>query len=461
MNLKKHALHLAVTAGMVGSMVAVAAPAAHAAAALPDVCAVYLQGTIDPAGGPLPGGIIPLNPPTTSQTYGVAGHVAKGQDKIINDLNNDTAGATRFSAGLTIGGTITGNTTASGPVAPILTAVHGGTPPAGGTTTIKLAWKNDKVVRVSAPQPGTPAVLFPTIQVSETDTAKEKGLAAKGVVNGDVSTDNLGAQVGNVTHGTPLNLTGEVWNLVVPNGATDGTYTLSMGPFPAAFGPPFGGTTITTAPIAFNAGQAAVASALNTAFAAGGGAGTVTGTDFVGGTTNGNYTITFSGPVFQGVAATGHNVPLLTVGTQTLSLATTLLDDGAPYQGTRTGGVDPGISPVSDLGNGIFTSTGVMSSGPVGGVTNPITLKTANTGKSSFFQDTQYTAIVYPSSVVTAVAPNLASSPALPILAAITGLTAGQLGDNCSLGGLLAVFCSADAAVIPATFSGLCGAILI
>ena len=91
MNLKKHALHLAVTAGMVGSMVAVAAPAAHAATALPDVSATYLQGTIDPAGGPLPAGIIPLVPPSTSQTYGVAGHLSKGQDKEIMTLNNTAA----------------------------------------------------------------------------------------------------------------------------------------------------------------------------------------------------------------------------------------------------------------------------------------------------------------------------------------------------------------------------------
>ena len=113
MNIKKRALHLAVTAGMVGSMVAVAAPAAHAAGPLPDYCGVYLQGSPDPAGGLIPAGLIPF--PVTGNTvsqssYALIGHEAKGQDKIINDLNNTTAGATRFSLGVTIGGLITATT---------------------------------------------------------------------------------------------------------------------------------------------------------------------------------------------------------------------------------------------------------------------------------------------------------------------------------------------------------------
>ena len=122
----------------------------------------------------------------------MAGHLSKGQDKEIMTLNNAAAAGTRASLNLVVGGTITGNTAATGPVAPILTAVHGGTPPAGGTTNIKIAWKNDKAT-------GTP--LFATVQVAEGDTAHEKAPVAKGVVNGSTGTDKLGVQEGNVQHG--------------------------------------------------------------------------------------------------------------------------------------------------------------------------------------------------------------------------------------------------------------------
>ena len=108
-------------------------------------------------------------------------------------------------------------------------------------------------------------------------------------------------------------------------------------------------------------------------------------------TNPGDFNVEFNG------AFTDQSLPSLTVASQTGTLPTSLLDDGSVWNGTRTGGVDPGIAPVSDLGNGIIASTGIMSSGPAGGVFNPLTLKTTNTGKSSFYPDTQYTFIQYPS----------------------------------------------------------------
>ena len=154
-----------------------------------------------------------------------------------------------------VGGTITGNTAATGPVAPILTAVHGGTPPAGGTTNIKIAWKNDKAT-------GTP--LFATVQVAEGDTAHEKAPVAKGVVNGSTGTDKLGVQEGNVQHGV-ASLQDEIDRIVIPQSATSGTYTLTMSfpNIPAAG--PLAGVTLTSNAIAYNANAAAIASAINTA----------------------------------------------------------------------------------------------------------------------------------------------------------------------------------------------------
>jgi hypothetical protein len=81
---------------------------------------------------------------TARHRYAVIGEVTKGQTKIIDDLDNGGANATRFSASLTIGG-----------VSPAQDLVHiGATDPDGpgelegilptvpGATTIKLQWKN-------------------------------------------------------------------------------------------------------------------------------------------------------------------------------------------------------------------------------------------------------------------------------------------------------------------------------
>jgi hypothetical protein len=467
---RKHALHLVVTAGMVGGVLAVAAPAAHAVTALPDVCGTYLQGTIDPAGGPLPSGIIPLVPAGTPQTYGVFGHLAKGQDKQIVNLHQ--AGVvgtkeTKASLGLTWGGIITGNTAENGPNAPYLTVANGGTEPTGGTTSMKIAWTTDAK---------TGNVTMPTVQVAEASKQLNdaKGSIAKGTVEGSSAQDDMGVQIGNVQQGSalPQNTIDQV---LVPNDSTvTDTYQLTMS-FPAFVGPPLGGLTLQSNPIAPNATAATVATAINAGAGWGGIVGpgaTVTAVTPLPSVAASDYTINFGG------AFAGRALPLLgttkpnplpppaTIETQQGNLKTTLVDDGSIWNGTTSGGVNPSKSPISDLGNGILTSTGIMSSGPVGGVAN-LTSTTlggkiiggTNTGKSTFVEDTQYTFIEYPPSLVAAINPNLAANGALPILAAITGLSTASLGDFCGLGGLLVIFCVEDAAVIPSTFAGLCGAI--
>ena len=440
---------------MIGSMVVIAAPAAHATTALPDVCGTYLQGTIDPTGGPLPSGIIPLVPPGTTQTYGVFGHLAKGQDKeIINLQQAGVVGTaeTKASLSLTWGGTITGNTAMNGPNAPYLTQALG-SEPAGGVTSMKLAWKTDK---------NTGNYTDPTVQVAEGDTAHHKGNIAKGVITGVSGGDNLGAQTGNVQQGagSPANLD-TIDRVVVPQSATSGTYVLSM-TIPAIAGPPLGGVTLSSSPIAYNATAAAVKTAIDTGFQTPipiGPVATVTAN-----ANPGDFNIDFGG------ALAHQGLPLLSAGSQTGTLATTVLDDGSMWNSTLMGGVDPGVSPVSDLGNGILTATGIMSSGVVGGAANVAAVPEfvapgfpnngKNLGKSTFVQDTQMTFIQYPAAIVAGIAPHLSpTNPAVPVLAGITGLTATQVGEACGLGGLLAIFCVEDAAVIPATFAGLCGAI--
>jgi len=254
-----------------------------------------------------------------------------------------------------------------------------------------------------------------------------------------------------VTQGSPSPATSEVANLVVPKEATGGSYQLKMS-FPAFAGPPLGGVTLTTPAIAYNASAATVAATWN-AVTTGAGAGrtvAVTGTNFNAGVADGDYTLTFNN------AFANTNVPDIgTVDPQVGNLATTMISDGSIANSKRAaGGRDPSITTISDLGGGIYASTGTMSAGPVGGVAGK------NTGKSGFYSDTQYTFIQYPAALVTAINSNLAQSGAIPILSAITGLPASQLSDNCSLSGLLTVFCVANAAVIPAMFSGLCATVL-
>jgi len=437
---------LGVTVGVIGGALGVAAPAVSAATVLPDVCAIYLQGTVDPAGGALPGSIIPLVPPANNHVYGVNGHLAKGQDKVLNDLNNSTLAGKRFAASLTLGGIVTGNTAENGPIAPVIDALNGAAPlPADAKTAIKLGWANDTTT------PG--ATKFSTVQVAESSTIGAiKVPVAKGTVTALPGTDNLGPIIGVPVQGV-TGVSSEVANLVVPKAATTGTYQLQIKfPTQVALAGPLAGVSITTANIAFNANAGAVQSALTTAMSPffGPSAAAVTGTNFNAGLADGDYTITFQ----NGAANIGlPDLALPTPTTVTGDLATTMLDDGGLQNAKRAGGVDPSISPISDVGNGVYAATGVFSGGPVGGVAGK------NTGKAGFFQDTQFTFIQYPSALVTAINANLANNGALPILAAITGLTTVQLGNNCGLGGLLAVFCVANSAVIPATFAGLCGAI--
>ena len=175
----------------------------------------------------------------------------------------------------------------------------------------------------------------------------------------------------------------------------------------------------------------------------------MTGTDFVAGATNGDYTLTFGGSLAGGA-------PIMTIGaTQTGTLATTLLDDGSLWNGTRFGGVDPGIAPVSMLPQGIVSVNGVMSNGPV----------PTPGGKSQYAPDTQVTALGFPAILVSTVAPRLGTND--PGILGTTGALAGLVGaplaavnDPCGLGGLLALFCTAEASLIPASFAGLCPSIL-
>jgi len=475
--LKKHALHLTVAAGMVGSMVAVAAPAAHAATALPDICGTYIQGTIDPTGGPLPGGILPLIPAGTSQTYAVFGHLAKGQDKEVITLGATGLGVTKASVGVTWGGIITGNIAENGPNAPYLTghaAITGppaiaatgnnGVEPTGGVTSMKLAWKTDKT---------TGRVLYPTVSVAEA-SATQKAAITKGVVTGGPGGDNLGVQIGNVQQGNAVVPQNTIDRVVVPqSGSPTDTYKLAIG-FPNVLAAgPLAGVTLVSNSIQVNALAAQVATAINTSPTW---AGIVGPSAAVAANTNpGDFNITFNGALQnQSLPLLGTLVPAgappapPTVETQSAGLKAAVLDDGSIWNSTLFGGVDPGAAPVSDLGNGVVTATGIMSAGPVGGVagapTNGIMIGGKNNGKAGFVADSQFTYIQYPAQLIAGLAPNLNVSPgsqiAVATLAGLAGISPTSAGNACGLGGLLAIFCIEDAAVIPATFAGLCGAIL-
>jgi hypothetical protein len=473
-NLKKRAVSLGVVAGLVGSAVAIAAPTGAGAAAIPppDTCGVYIQGTIDPAGGVLPSGILPLDPPATTQTYSASGHLRKGQNKVINDLNNGALGVKRFSVGAELGadtlkyptsyevgpgiasGTITGPP--AGGFAP------DAAPTAGSRTTVKIAWANHKTI--------AGATLLPTVSVEEKDNALVKYKAAKGTVTGISGTDTLGPGLGSLQQGqaqpVPQNT---IYQLVTPKGATSGQFTLNMTIPANALGP-----GVPPAPIPINTvhnwndSAAAIAATMAAPYGGISATATVTGTDFVAGTTDGKYTIEFGGTLAQSAT------PTLTVvaGSVTGHLADTVLSDGSMWTGTRFGGPDPSNSPVSHLGNfppnnvhpqgpfnGIYTSSGVMSSGVRGGLAGK------NTGKANITPDTQYVFVLYPTAIETTVAPRIGTSDAamlatLGVLGAITGLDVATLNRNCGAAGLLALFCFSQPAIIPPTFAGLCGAIL-
>ena len=442
MNLKKRALHLAVTAGMVGSLVAVAAPSAHAASILPDFCGVYMQGTVDPAGGLIPAGVIPF--PVTgnavgSKAYVLTGHESKGQDKILNDLNNTALKGTRFKLGVTIGGTISGNTTATGPVAPVLgNAV-------GSTSSVKIQWKNDA------------NGLGPKVaQVQVAEKGATKPAISKGFVTAIGGADNLGVQTGTINDGnngtgpgpiagSPGPASSSVFGVYVPPAAAAGTYKLSMA-FPSIAPPPLTSVTLTTAAIAYNASAATIAAALNAPAVFGGLGG---GVAVTAGALPGQFTVSFATTALANQA-----LPSLSAlaADQTGALATTLADDGSLHNAWRNGGVDPGLSPVSSLGNGIFTSQGMMASGDI-----PV-IGQKNSGKWYTTPDVQYLFLHYPADLVTALVPGLSTAfVAQGLLQSIVGPNLTVTLDPCGVLGILGLFCTAAASSIPPAFLGICG----
>lgn len=477
MNLKKRAVSLGVIAGLVGSAVAVTAPSAGAVTPPPpDTCGVYIQGTIDPAGGVLPSGILPLDPPATTQTYSASGHLRKGQSKVINDLNNGANAAKRFFVLAELGadaikypgsydvgpGIASGNPNGFAPDTP---------PPAGTKTLVKIMWTNHKTLAAQHPT-------MPTVQVNELATSGPvlKYASAKGVVSGISGGDTLGVGLGVHQQGQAVPVAqNTVYRLVTPKGATSGTFTLNMTIPANALGP-----GVPPAPIPLNTvhnwndSAAAIAATMAPVYGAISATVTVAGTNFVAGTTNGNYTLEFGG------ALAGSTTPALSVptGTTTGNLATTLLSDGSIWTGYRFGGPDPSNGVITHLGsfppnnvhpqgpyNGIYTASGVMSSGVRGGVQNPISLVYANSGKAQYVPDTQFVFVLYPTLIEQTVAPRIGTSDAamlatLGVLGAITGLDVATLNRNCGAAGLLALFCYSQPAIIPPAFSGLCGSIL-
>jgi hypothetical protein len=473
-NLKKRALGLVVTAGVVGGAVGIAAPSAGAyGVPPPDTCGVYIQGTIDPAGGMLPAGILPFDPPATDQTYSASGHLRKGQNKVINDLNNAAPAMKRFSTGAELGEDLAKYPTSYlvGPGLASLSAngfAPDATPTAGARTTVKVAWANHKTL--------AGVTLLPTVQVEEKDNALAKYKAAKGTVTGIVGADTLGVGLGAFQQGqSSPTLQNTQYRLVTPRGATSGTFTLSMTIPADALGPglppvPIPLTTVHD----WDDGAAAIEAAMDAVYtgALSLDSVAVSGTDFVAGTVNGDYIIEFNG-VFTGAATPVLSVP---VGTTTGNLAETTLSDGSIWTGTRFGGPDPSNSPINHLGNfpannitpagpfagdfnGIYTASGVMSSGIRGGVAGK------NTGKANIAPDTQFVFVQYPVLIETTVAPRIGTSDpamlvALGVLATIIGVDVATLDRNCGVAGLLALFCFSQPAVIPPVFAGLCGALL-
>ena len=461
MNLKKRALHLAVTAGMVGSLVAVAAPSAHAAAILDDSCGVYLQGNVDPTGGLIPTGLIPFpvgGNAVGQKAYVLIGHESKGQDKILNDLNNTALKGTRFKLGVTIGGTITGNTTATGPVAPVLgNAV-------GSTSSVKIQWKNDanglgpKVAQVQVAEKGATKP-----NISKGFVTAVPGTAESGAQIGVINDGNDGTAPGPIA-GTPGPASGSSFGLYVPPAAAAGTFELSM-TFPPNAGY-IANLTFHSDPIdvatwgATPALQAAtIADALNLP------TGPVVPPDAPFGLLGGNVAVT------PGPSAGTFVIDFATAGTppgnisdlalpalaapaadQTGALATTPADNGSLSNAWRNGGVDAGISPVTSLGNGVFTSSGLMASGDI-----PI-IGQKNVGKWFTSPDVQYLFLQYPADLVSALVPGLGSATvAQALLQAIVGPNLTVTLDPCGLLGILGLFCTAASASIPPAFLGICG----
>ncbi len=450
MNLKKRALHLAVTASMVGAFVTTVGVQAAHAIHQPDACGAYLQGTIDPTGSLIPGGLIPapVGINTVGQrSYAVVGHESYGQDRILNDLNNNTFSAYRFGISVTLGGTIGANPAASGPVAPL-------TGSATGTTKIFLKWQNTS-------NGGPPR--DPYIDVKEYQPTAHIG---RGYVVGVPGSDKLGAQAGVINAGNngtgpgpvsgiPGPASSTTVGLYVPPVATSGTFKLSM-TFPAVAGPPVAGNTYHSGDInVVGLTPTIIATSLNTAVAPsgpgdGGSFGNLGGgVSVVAGPNPGSFVISFAGTALA-------NQPLPTLdallANQTGALATTVADDGSMWNATRVGGVDPSIAPIHDFGNGVFVSSGVMSSGNIPTPTH------VPAGHVNYVPDTQYVMVQYPAGLASALVPNLATDTlAQGLLQSIIGANLSVTLDPCGLVGMLGVFCTAANASIPPMFSGICG----
>jgi hypothetical protein len=311
--------------------------------------------------------------------------------------------------------------------------------PVGGTTSVKVSWKNDKLV-------GT-RPLHPQVQVAE-KAGLSKANVAKGFVTGVSGADTLGPGMGNVERSTGGATTSK-WRLRTPKGATSGTYVLRQ-EFPSIAPPPLTNAVFETT-LNYNDSAATIAASLNAVYALLGGPWSVSGTNFAAGTVDGQYLITAGG------AFTGQSVPDIGVkdGSITGNLAVTTLDDGSVWNSFRNGGIDAGINVISDLGNaglgGIYAASGVMSSGDI----PALTLKT--TGKANFQNDTQFLFLHYPVGIVDALVPGLAGMGATAgVLSAITGLAVTT--DQCDLLGLLALFCTATPSQIPPSFAPICAA---
>jgi len=410
---KTRVLPLAVAAGLATSVVGATVPAAHAAAApLTPTCGVALQGNVDPTGGNLPGGITPITPPN----FAISGNVVKGQDKIVADLNNSGAGIKRFAIKEVIADTVDPVTVGADAIA--------------GHKVVSAQWKNGK-----ASEPA-----YPTFKIDIP--------ATKGVLTGIGGADSLGAQIGEITSSPP------VYNIVIPKaGSAGGTFTFGMtiprnaqgGDVPpAAVSIPFPAINVVPNAAVGATIQGTVQAVMNGTFGPGAFTVGTTTNAALSATTDGNYTVTFSGP---GVTAGGP--PILAIkDTQTGVLADSILDDGSAWNGLRAGGGNPAITPVADLGHGVYTAQGVFSS----------------SGKAQNAPNKQLLVGSFPQALIdgaTGANPNysasLAVAAALPILSAIAGISIPQ--QPCALGGLLVLFCAAQPDLIPATFSGLCGAL--
>jgi hypothetical protein len=397
-----------------------------------DSCGIYMQGSVDPAGGVVPAGLFPA-PATINTTgqgkYFVAGHESKGQTQILSALNDATPAATRLNLNVTVGGTINGNPGASGPVAP----VNGNA--ANWTTNIKAQWKNDANGLGAKP---------PVISVTEANSVtKVKHFIAKGFAVGVPGEDSIGPQIGRVQTGITF-LGFPVQNaehrLVTPASATSGTFALEMVLI---------GLTITVPGIPYNVTAAGLQSSLQSAFAILGAPGTptVTGTNFVANAVNGDYVIEFGG------ALAGANLGPLTVvdGSVSGTLATTVLDDGSIWNGTRYGGVNPDIGVVIEHGPGVFSALGIMSTGPIPSVGEK------TTGKWYAAPEAQFLVGQYPVSLVDTLAPTLATNViAQGIMQTLVGPSLTVTTDQCGLLGLFVIACNTSSWRLPATFDGLC-----